>query len=101
MMHSCAIRGMIVAAASRGEGCEAMQEERGGGRGWEDGAKGVLRPAVAMAPREALATIAEIAGAYADEAALAGLSLRVVAMVMAVIADTARLAVPERTGGPS
>jgi hypothetical protein len=100
MMHSCGIRGMIVAGCESARG-RAMQEERGGGRELGDGAKGVPRPAVAMAPREALATIAEIAGAYADEAALAGLSLRVVAMVMAVIADTARLAVPERSDGPS
>jgi hypothetical protein len=54
-----------------------------------------MRPAIAMAPREALATIAEIAAAYADEAALAGLSLRSVTLILKVIADTARLA-----GGP-
>jgi hypothetical protein len=54
-----------------------------------------VSPAIAMAPREALATIAEIAAAYADEAALAGLSLRSVTLILKVIADTARLA-----GGP-
>jgi hypothetical protein len=51
-----------------------------------------VRPAAAMAPGEALATIAEIASAYTDEAALARLGLRAQATLMKVIADTARLA---------
>jgi hypothetical protein len=54
--------------------------------------------AVAMPAREALATIAESAATYADEAVLARLSLRALAMVLTTIADTARFAEADERG---